>query len=171
MRIIALFSAVLTVALFSSCRGTRDIILPDSTQTDRIVTVTIRDTVFTTVPDSSSFSAQLIVSPDGKISLGQRTVDAGKYMRSPEVNIRDNKLQVDCYAEAQRLFHQWKETEIKESRQTVRTIVKPPKIVEKPLNLWQKIQIWLGRIFLILLAIYGLSLFIFHRLNKNIFNG
>lgn len=171
MKIIALLCAVLTAVLLTSCRGTKDTILPDSTQTQRTVTTTIHDTVFVTQPDSSSYSAPLIVSKDGKISLGNQRTSTGKHLGSPKVNIRDNTLQVDCYAEAQRLFHQWKETQIMEASQTVRTIVKLPKIIEKPLNFWQKTQIWLGRIFLILLAIYGISLFIFHRLNKTIFNG
>lgn len=171
MKFITLLGVALATFLFSSCHGIKQTILPDSTRTDQTVTVTVRDTVFTTSRDSSSYTAPLVISKDGTISLGNHQSVTGKYLQSPQVGIRDNVLQVDCYAQAQRLFHQWKETQIKETQQTVRTIIEPPKVVEKPFTGWQKFQLWSGRVFLILLVFYGIAFFIYHRLNKTIFNG
>lgn len=123
----------------------------------RIEKVIVHDTVIKTVPDTSSFRAILKVDSLGKVSIDQKTVvsSKGSHLNAPKVSIKDNVISVDCTAKAQELFFQWKEHYL--STQKIQT-----KRIEVPRELtwWQVTQMWLGRIFIILLIIAGIALFL-----------
>jgi hypothetical protein len=94
---------------------------------------------------------------DGKVVIsplapkGGITAKAGKYLRKPKVVVQDNILTVNCEAEAQKLFAQWKDV----YRENMKSVLqKIPYPVEKPLTWWQKTQIILGRIFLALIIVF-----------------
>lgn len=167
MKQIAFLSLVLCTLLVLSCRGSREIPAQNTTHTERTLTVIQHDTVFTTNPDTSTFKAHLLVSPAGEFSLSEITRSKGSYTKAPAVLIRGNVLQVDCYTEAQHLFHSWKESYEKERSQSVQTIRLPPQKIEKRLSVWQHIQIWLGRLLLVILAVGLATLYIHHQTTKS----
>ena len=73
--------------------------------------------------------------------------EPGRNLKSPKVRIDNNKLQVDCEAEAQRLFAQWKSTHETEKIFVSKEI--PVKVNE--LTWWQQTKIRLFWIFLIII--------------------
>ncbi|AKK74444.1 hypothetical protein OK18_19120 [Chryseobacterium gallinarum] len=117
----------------------------------REVTKTIRDTVYKIEADSSYYEAY-IDCINGKpilreIQETQSKSQPGKIINIPKASIKGNKLSVECTKQAQKLFKQWKETYIKDTKQTPVYIDKPV-YRDKPLTWFQNVQIWLGRIFL-----------------------
>jgi hypothetical protein len=167
MKQIAFLSLVLCTLLMLSCRSGRELSTQNTTHTERTLTVIEHDTVFTISPDTSTFKARLLVSPSGELSLSEITRSKGSYIEAPQVHIRGNVLQVDCYAKAQHLFHSWKESYLKEHSQSVKTIRLPPQKIEKRLSIWQHVQIWLGRLLLIILAIGLTALYLHHQSTKS----
>ncbi len=153
-----LFLFVLLATTLSSCKST-SVVPPATTETTQTVTIkeVIRDTIFETQKDSSYYKAWLECK-DGKVILTPNpspkergaAAKAGKYLKTPKVVVQDNILTVDCEAEAQKLYAQWKDTYIKENVQNIKKIPYP---VEKTLTWWQKTQIILGRLFLGLIVI------------------
>lgn len=142
---------VVSVALVS-CKSA-NVIPPIKTETTKEVTktVTVHDTVFKIEKDSSYYRAWLECK-GGKVVISEKAKDEskkGKYLKRPKVTIKDNHLEVDCYAEAQSLFAKWKETYIKENSNTV---TEKPVLIEKKLTSWQCFEIWSGRIFLLLIT-------------------
>lgn len=138
---------------FSACKSTS--VLP-TTQLEKITSIkeVIRDTVFTVEKDSSFYKA-LLECRDGKVVIlppfkAKVTEVKGKYLKPPKVTIKDNYLQVDCYAEAQKLFAQWKDV-----YKTDTTLFATTKTIEVERNLtqWQSAQIWCGRLLLLLLLL------------------
>ena len=137
---------------------------PTKTEISKTITVKeiVRDTVFTVQKDSSYFKAwleckngQVLLKPNNKITRG-------KYLQPPKIIIKDNVLEVDCKAEAQKLFAQWKDVYKTENNQTIITNTIE---VERQLTFLQTAQIWLGRILLLLiLALVTMSIL----KNKNI---
>lgn len=81
----------------------------------------------------------------------------GKVLTTPKATITGNKLNVDCYVQAQELLKQWQEVYIKEHEQKP-IYVDRPIYKDTPLIWYQTAQIWLGRIFLLILAIVALAL-------------
>jgi hypothetical protein len=151
-----LFLFVLLATTLSSCKSA-GVVPPATTDTTTAVTIkeVIHDTIFQTEADSSYYKAYL-ECVNGKVVLKQTTepiVKPGKHLEPPKVNLKDNILTVNCKAEAQKLFAQWKDTYIKEHQQIIKkipyaVIKRIPYAVEKPPSWWQKTQINLGRIFL-----------------------
>jgi hypothetical protein len=124
------------------------------------ITKIVRDTVFQVDADSSYYEAY-IKCVNGKPVL-QETPEtkskSGKYLKIPTAKIDGNKLLVDCYKDEEKLHKQWEEIYIKEHEQ--KPIYVPQNVyVDKPLNLWQKTETWLGRIFLLIIVV-GVSSFI-----------
>lgn len=129
---------------------------PVTIETERIITNTIRDTVFTKEADSSSYYA-LIDCVNGKPVITQPPAmaaqsKAGRKLEVPKVKLEDNKLQVDCHQEAEDLFFKWKETYSQEKK-----VVTVPRYIEKPFKWYHKTLMWIGGIFLALSAI-GLTI-------------
>ncbi len=143
---------VLLATTLSSCKST-SVVPPATTETTKTVTTkeVIRDTIFETQKDSSYYKAY-IDCVNGKVVIkGKIQNSKGNYLKPPKVDIQDNTLTVNCEAEAQKLFAQWKDTYTKENAQTIKKIPYP---VEKPLTWRQKTQMLLGGIFLALIMIF-----------------
>lgn len=140
----------LLIGTLVSCKS-NSVPLSTTTEVNTITTkVTVRDTVFLTEKDSSYYSAWLECI-DGKVKIkGDPILTPGKNLKPPNVNIQDNKLSVDCKAEAQRLFASWKEIYISENKQVDKRIPVP---YEKPLTYWQQTEVWCGRFFIFLIAL------------------
>lgn len=153
-----LFLFVLLATTLSSCKSA-SVVPPATIETINTVTVkeVIRDTIFETQKDSSYYKAWLQCK-DGKVILtpnpfpkeSRAAAKAGKYLKIPKVIVQDNILTVDCEAEAQKLFYEWKDV----YRENMKSVLqKIPYPVEKPLSWWQKTEIILGRLFLALIVI------------------
>lgn len=152
-----LFFFCLLVTTLSSCKST-SVVPPTTTETTKTITKTevIRDTVFEIQKDSSYYKAYL-ECVNGQVVIKEKTVPLtkkGNYLQPPKVNIKDNIITVDCEAEAQKLFAQWKEIAI---AAVIDTLIKNPYTIEKELSWWQETQIILGRIFLFLAVLIGLG--------------
>lgn len=145
---------VLLATTLSSCKSA-SVVPPATTETTNTITTkeVIRDTIFQTQKDSSYYKAYLDCV-DGKVVVKQDTkpiIKSGKFLHPPKVNLKDNILTIDCKAEAQKLFAQWKDV----YRENMKSVLqKIPYPVEKPLTWWQKTQIILGRIFLALIIVF-----------------
>jgi hypothetical protein len=113
----------------------------------------VRDTIYLIKADTSSYTASLKVDTNGMIKIDNiMNTDSGKYVKVPKVKIKNNKLEVDCYAEAQALYKQWIEQHQFDTK--VETKIRTIKI-EKPYPWYDTVFLWISRIFL-LIAIIGL---------------
>lgn len=125
------------------------------------VFTTIKDTVFTVKADSSYYYA-FVDCVNGKPVIRETPETKsqskpGTILNQPKIKLNGNALEVECYKSAQELYHQWRETYIKEHEQTP-IYVDQPVYKDKPLTWFQTTQIWLGRIFLGFLAVIVLVL-------------
>lgn len=149
-----MFLFVLLATTLSSCKSA-SVVPPATTETIKSITTkeVVRDTTFNIPKDSSYYKAYLECI-NGKVVLKQDAkpiVKPGKFLQPPKVNLKDNILTIDCKAEAQKLFAQWKDTYTKEHQSDIKRI---PYAVEKPLSWFQQTEIILGRIFLGLILIF-----------------
>lgn len=154
-----LFCSVLLV----SCNS-RKPLEPERITETRTVTKIIRDTMIQVQADSTYYDAW-IECVNGKpvlkepvpaqsdrqnnVSTPGKGSPAQKALQKPKVTLDENgKLTVECYKEVEKvkaqLIHYYEE-KLKEHRQ--------PVYIEKPLTWYQKSLMWLGGIFLILIAI------------------
>ncbi|WP_312394729.1 hypothetical protein [Chryseobacterium sp.] len=145
----------LIIGAVVACKS-RQPVIPVTLEKTKEVTKIIRDTVFKVEKDSSYYEA-FIDCVNGKPIIREtpetvKISKAGRALEIPKVNIAGNKLSVNCTKQAEELFKQWQEVYIKEHEQTPIYVDKPIP-VEKPLSWFQKTQLWLGRIFLSLIAI------------------
>ena len=151
-----LFLFVVLVGTLVGCK-TANVLPPTIIEKTNTITKkeVVHDTIFETQKDSSYYKAWLDCQ-DGKVVF-KTNIDSqkpkvetkkGNYLKPPNVNLKDNILTIDCHAEAQKLFAKWKDTYIIENNQTNTT---KPVLVERQLTFWQNLQIWCGRIFLLLL--------------------
>ncbi|MCV9928126.1 hypothetical protein OIU83_10705 [Flavobacterium sp. LS1R49] len=156
-RIVFLFFSVLVLV---SCSSPKPVLSEDKTKTITIKE-TLHDTVFKIEKDSSSFRA-LLECQNGKVVLKNVTqAEPGRTLKSPRVRLENNKLSVDCELKKQELYAFWKSQQVKEVEiKTVRTTE-----FTNILTFWQKVQIWLGRVFLLVLVYYCFKVYSkFHRL-------
>lgn len=155
---------VCLVGTLTACKSP-SVSLPTTTEIINTTTTkeVVRDTIFETKKDSSFYKAWL-ECVDGKVVISptQKPVEKkGEYVKPPKVTIKDNILNVDCVAEAQKLFAQWKDVYTLENFQT--TVLKTVE-VEKKLTWWQNFQMMCGRLFLVILLFYtGRFLFKFFK--------
>jgi hypothetical protein len=145
-RIVFLFFSVLVLV---SCKSPKPVLSEEKTKTITI-TETVHDTVFKIEKDSSSFRA-LLECQNGKVVF-KNVIQAepGRTLKSPKVRLDNNKLFVDCELKKQELYAFWKSKQVKDAE--VKTI-NTTKFVNY-LTFWQKVQIWLGRILLLVLVYY-----------------
>lgn len=153
-----LFLLVVLVGTFSACKST-NVPLPTNSQTNTKVDtkILLRDTIFKTEKDSSFYKAWLECQ-DGKVVISPKSkVETlkGRNLKPPKVKIKENYLTVDCEAEAQKLFAQWKDVYRLENKNTALTNTV---LVEKKLTWWQKFQIWCGRVFMLLVLYWIIKL-------------
>lgn len=157
-QIMSVLFFVCLVTTLVACKST-SVVPPTTIDNSIIKTVkeVIHDTVFTTQKDSSYYRAYLNCV-NGKVVLKEKTVPLstkGNHLQPPNVNIKDNILTVDCKAEAQKLFAQWKDTYTTELQKLIKKVPYP---VPAQISWWQKTQMILGDLFLVLLALLGLGL-------------
>lgn len=146
-RLVFLFFSVLVLV---SCKSPKPVLSEEKTKTITIKE-TVHDTVFKIQKDSSSFKA-LLECQNGKVVVKNVTqAEPGRTLKSPKVRLDNNKLNVDCELKEQELYARWKSQQVKETE--VKTI-NTTKFVNY-LTFWQKVQIWLGRIFLLVLVYYA----------------
>jgi len=147
-RLVFLFFSVLVLV---SCKSPKPVLSEEKTKTITIKE-TVHDTVFKIQKDSSSFKA-LLECQNGKVVVKNVTqAEPGRRLKSPKVRLDNNKLNVDCELKEQELYARWKSQQVKETE--VKTI-NTTKFVNY-LTFWQKVQIWLGRIFLLVLVYYAI---------------
>lgn len=138
-------------------------------ETNKIIKEIIKDTVFITKKDSSFYKAYIKCINNEPVIVGQQKTRqsghkkvfpkavSGKFLEPPNVHLKNNVLSVSCKAEAQRLFVKWKEQHIQEQSNKTKTIVLPPKLIEKELSWWQQLWIVLGKIFQGIITFWVLS--------------
>lgn len=145
-RLVFLFFSALVLV---SCKSPKPVLSEEKTKTITIKEM-VHDTVFKIQKDSSSFKA-LLECQNGKVVVKNVTqAEPGRTLKSPKVRLDNNKLNVDCELKEQELYARWKSQQVKETE--VKTI-NTTKFVNY-LTFWQKVQIWLGRIFLLVLVYY-----------------
>ncbi|WP_316632377.1 hypothetical protein [uncultured Flavobacterium sp.] len=145
-RIVFLFFLVLVLV---SCSGPKPVLSENKIHTVTIKEI-VHDTVFKIQKDSSLYEA-LLECQNGKVVFKNVTqAEPGRSLKSPKVRLENNKLNVDCELKKQKLYAYWKSKQVRDIQ--VRTI-NTTKFINY-LTFWQKVQIWLGRIFLILLLYY-----------------
>lgn len=151
---------LLLLMLLFSCSSSKPAVNESST---KIVTVTetLHDTVFKIEKDSSSYKA-LLACQNGKVVVTNvAQAEPGRSLKSPKVRIENNKLYVDCELKEQELYAFWKSKQVNEVE--IKTI-RITKYINQ-LTFWQKLQIWLGRIFLVVIIYYGFRIvYRFYRL-------
>ncbi|MFC0780545.1 hypothetical protein [Flavobacterium sp. HJSW_4] len=148
-RLVFLFFSVLVLV---SCKSPKPVLSEEKTKTITIKE-TVHDTVFKIQKDSSSFKA-LLECQNGKVVVKNVTqAEPGRTLKNPKVRLDNNKLNVDCELKEQELYARWKSQQVKETE--VKTI-NTTKFVNY-LTFWQKVQIWLGRIFLLVLVYYAVK--------------
>ncbi|AJA68196.1 hypothetical protein HX025_12750 [Myroides odoratimimus] len=159
-RYMLVFVVLLLALLLMSCGSRKTAINMQPTTTEQI-TQTVeevkRDTVLIIPADKSQYVAELAVQGN-KIVVKDANIkrSKNKVLQPPKVQLQNNKLIVDCESEAQRLFFEWKDKFIKEQK-VVETRI--PVAVPLSLSWWQQTQIWLGRGFMLLVAL-GMTGFI-----------
>ncbi len=137
---------VLTILLVS-CGSTKSAVVQNNTTTEKTITETVHDTIFKIEADSSIYQA-LLDCQNGKVVVKEVIkAEPGRTLKSPRVRIDNNKLKVDCEAEAQKLFAKWKSTHETEKIFVSKEI--PVKVNE--LTWWQQTKIRLFWIFLIII--------------------
>ena len=128
--------------------------LPPETRTEireTTKTVTVRDTVFQTEKDSSFYKAY-VDCVNGKPVLKPQSKTPGRKLNAPDVALNGNELSVDCTAEAEKLFAEWKEIhEVSTVFTEIRTPY--PVVTEKPFTQFQIVQLWFGRFFLLIILV------------------
>jgi len=113
------------------------------------VTVTIKDTVLVSKPDSLYYSAYIdcvnnkpvLRNPEQKNTKGIKA----------DVKLQDGKLIVDAQTEAQNLFLKWKEKYEKQHSGQVKKIPVPYPVIQKvptPIELtkWEQVYMHFGKI-------------------------
>lgn len=135
-----------------SCKSPKPVLSEEKAKTITIKE-TVHDTVFKIQKDSSSYRA-LLECQNGKVVIKNVTqAEPGRNLKSPKVRLENNKLNVDCELKEQELYARWKSQQVKETE--VKTI-NTTKFVNY-LTFWQKVQIWLGRILLLVLVYYAVK--------------
>ncbi|GLB51709.1 hypothetical protein NBRC110019_07480 [Neptunitalea chrysea] len=126
----------------------------------KTITETVHDTVFQVEKDSSYYRAY-IDCVNGKPVLKDPESKPGRKLKEPKVNLDDQgNLNVDCEAEAEELFAQWKSTYEKEKIE-----IEVPVIVPAELSWFQKLYLTMGKLFLIIIACI-VGYFIFKIINN-----
>jgi len=140
--VLSLFMILIVI----SCRSPKPVQNENKVQTITI-TETLHDTVFKIAKDSSSYNA-LLDCINGKVVL-KNVIQAepGRTLKSPRVRLDNNKLSVDCDLKEQELYAFWKSKQVKDVQEKTITITK----FVNHLTFWQKVQIWMGRLLLLVL--------------------
>lgn len=101
----------------------------------------LRDTVFTIPEETTRYVADVLFRKDSTIALVNPVVTHNKtsVLQPPRVSVQGQKLIVDCELEEQKLYAQWKEKHVSETKEIVRE-----QPVRMPLTFLQKLLIYAG---------------------------
>jgi hypothetical protein len=138
--------SLLIILIVISCRSPKPVQSENKAKTITI-TETLHDTVFKIAKDSSSYNALLDCINGKAVLKNVIQAEPGRTLKSPRVRLDNNKLSVDCNLKEQELYAHWKSKQIKDVQEKTITITK----FINYLTFWQKVQIWLGRLLLLLL--------------------
>lgn len=140
------FSFLIILLIMTSCKSTQEPVIIEKIRVEK-VKETIRDTIIEVVADSSAYKA-LLECQDGKVVLKKELEKkAGKNLKEPKVNLDDKGvLQVDCETEIQYL-----KAKLKDKETRIENSIEVPIYIQTPLSWWQMAQIWLGRLFLLII--------------------
>lgn len=148
-----IFCCLFVLLTMVSCGSSKPIVLQNETIKTKIETV--HDTVFRIEKDSSSIRA-LIECINGKPVLKEIVQsESGRSLKSPKIRLQDKLLRVSCEAEAQRLFAQYKNTYVGETK----TIQLPPIEVNK-LTFFQELQILVFWVYVLITVVVAGWIFI-----------
>lgn len=140
-----------SLVVLASCGSSK----PATTETKTVtttITETVHDTIFKIEKDSSSYLA-LLECQNGKVVIKEVTqAEPGRNLNSPKVRIDNNQLKIDCEARAQELLAHYKDTHRTDATQLV--ITKTITLEVNKLTFLQELQIWLGRIFLLIITYF-----------------
>lgn len=155
-RYLSIVVMLLAVMLFVSCGSNKQAVSLQPTVTESVTTTVEevkRDTTLVVEADKSQYVAELAIQGN-KIVVKDANIkrSKNKALQPPKVQLQGNKLTVDCTLEAQLLFFEWRDQYIKENK--VKEI-KIPVPVPLELSWWQSAQIWLGRVFLLIILAGG----------------
>lgn len=150
--IFILFCFSLVMAVSCASKKPTDPVIVTKTKTIKEV---VKDTIFEVKADSSYYKAYIeclngkpvITQPDTIAVISK----SGSYIKAPKVTLsKSGILEVNCEAEAQKLFKSWKETYVNEQEPL---IVEKTVPLEKPYPWYVKIQLWAGRFLLSMLLL------------------
>ena len=165
MKNIKLGCLFFVLIMLVSCTSNKPVVVKNETLTTKTITETVHDTIFKTEKDSSYYQA-LLDCQDGKVIVKNVVhSEPGRTLKSPKVRIDYNTLQVNCEAQAQRLFAQWKSKHIQENTQQIKEVP----VITNTLTWWQQTQIkgfWLMIVLAFLITIYALFKFNFKTLKQ-----
>ena len=162
-----------------SCSTSKQVAQPPpqvGTVTKEVVTIkeTVHDTLFLVPADTAKYQAQLDVSDKGIVSVGKvintakptATNTTTRATKAPAVQLTaNNLLNITCFCDSLGIYYQYKQHDTTTVSKEVITL--PPVEVEKKFTFWQKVQLWLGRILiLILLLVAILSYFRLNAISK-----
>jgi hypothetical protein len=145
------------VLLFAvaSCKSTKPTVTKTETQT-KTITEKIHDTIFKIEKDSSSYKA-LLECQNGKVVVKEVIQsEPGRKLKSPKVRVENNKLNVDCQLDEQKLYAFWKSTQVQDVQYRTITVTK----FINQLTFWQEFQIKGFRILSILILALVIGLII-----------
>lgn len=153
-RIVYLLGCLFVLVALVSCVSSKPTI-----QDEKItrITETVHDTIFKIEKDSSALAA-LLECQNGKVVVKNIIESSsGRTLKSPKIKLSDNILKVDCEARAQEVLAHYKDTHEQLYSYKIQTLTKE---VEKQLSWWQTLEIWCGRLFLLILIGYTIKFLI-----------
>jgi hypothetical protein len=152
-KVALIFCCLFVLLTIVSCGSGKPIVLKNETTKTKIETV--HDTVFKIEKDSSSIAALLECINGRAIIKNIVQSESGSKLKIPKIRIADNVLRVDCEAEAQKLFAQYKNTYESESK-----VIQLPPIQVNKLTFWQQLQIRCFWIYILITVIIAAWVFI-----------
>lgn len=137
---------MLTIALCVGSCKTRQI------QSERVVTVTERDTMLMTMPDSASIHALMECDSLGNVLMRENGILSGKLEAKGKNNakaslsLKNNVLEADCECDTLAILAKVRDTNINTTNKEV--VYK-----EKDIPMWMKVLACLGVLFIVLVII------------------
>ena len=160
---------ILSLFLFS-CKATKPFTAQPTHERITTITTQVHDTVLVVKADTSSIAAKLEVDDNGQIYIAKtkwpqaaakNKMHTGRAVQ-PTVTIdAANIITVQCKCDSAAIRFGYTQTTTKDS--TTITITTPPITIEKKISKWRWVQIWVGRVSIILMLTY-LVLFILKKL-------
>ena len=150
-----IISICLALVFAVSC-GSRKPAEPLIIENTKLITkeTLVRDTVVVTQRDSVRTEVMIDCPKGGvpKIRTINNNPPKGRILQPPQVSLNGNKLTIDCKAEAEKLALKLYDKYVKEHESQ-----KIPVYIEKPFKWYHKGLMYLGGIFILILALFALT--------------